>query len=100
MILRADVTASGAPGVWTEVHRGTTGDPRGSAQNNVVLEFLGDYVVRGRHRRLRRGRLERHAAGFALHRGQYVAGCRAGRRTAAGPLDAAGDPAGLSGDVR
>ena len=44
VILHADVTASGAPGTWTEVHRGLTGDPRASAQNNVVLEFLGDYV--------------------------------------------------------
>lgn len=44
VILHADVTASGAPGAWTEVHRGAMGDPRGSAQNNIVLEFLGDYV--------------------------------------------------------
>ena len=44
VILHANVTASGAPDAWTEVHRGATGDPRGSAQNNVVLEFLGDYV--------------------------------------------------------
>jgi hypothetical protein len=44
VILHADVTASGAPGTWTEVHRGAAGDPRASAQNNVVLEFLGDYV--------------------------------------------------------
>jgi hypothetical protein len=44
VILHANVTASGAPGAWSEVHRGVTGDPRGSAQNNVVLEFLGDYV--------------------------------------------------------
>lgn len=44
VVLHADVTASGAPGTFTEVHRGATGDPRASAQNNVVLEFLGDYV--------------------------------------------------------
>jgi hypothetical protein len=45
VVLHADVTGSGAPGAWTEVHRGTvTGDPRASAQNNLVLEFLGDYV--------------------------------------------------------
>ena len=44
VVLHADVTGSGAPGAWTEVHRGATGDPRGSAQNNLVLEFLGDYV--------------------------------------------------------
>jgi hypothetical protein len=44
VILHANVTASGAPGTWTEVHRGATGDPRGSAQNNIAIEFLGDYV--------------------------------------------------------
>jgi hypothetical protein len=44
VVLHANVTASGAPGSWAEVHRGTTGDPRGSSQNNLVLEFLGDYV--------------------------------------------------------
>jgi hypothetical protein len=44
VILHANVTASGAPGAWSEVHRGATGDPRGSSQNNIVLEFLGDYV--------------------------------------------------------
>jgi hypothetical protein len=44
VILHANVTASGAPGTWSQVHRGATGDPRASAQNNVVLEFLGDYV--------------------------------------------------------
>jgi hypothetical protein len=44
VVLHANVSASGAPGAWTEVHRGVTGDPRGSAQNNLVLEFLGDYV--------------------------------------------------------
>jgi hypothetical protein len=45
VILHADVNpVTGAPIGWTEVHRGETGDPRGSAQNNIVLEFLGDYV--------------------------------------------------------
>jgi hypothetical protein len=44
VILHADVTGSGAPGAWSEVHRGVVGDPRGSAQNNIALEFLGDYV--------------------------------------------------------
>ena len=34
----------GVPGAWGEVHRGATGDPRGSSQNNLWLEFLGDYV--------------------------------------------------------
>jgi len=44
VILHANVTATGAADAWVEVHRGETGDPRGSAQNNVVIEFLGDYV--------------------------------------------------------
>jgi len=35
---------TGAPGAWAEVHRGVVGDPRASSQNNLVLEFLGDYV--------------------------------------------------------
>jgi hypothetical protein len=34
----------GAPTGWTEMHRGAPGDPRGSSQNNLVAEFLGDYV--------------------------------------------------------
>ncbi len=45
VVLHTEANASsGAPGTWTEVHRGATGDPRASAQNNLVLEFLGDYV--------------------------------------------------------
>ena len=45
VVLHADVSGSGAPGAWTEIHRSAvTGDPRASAQNNLVLEFLGDYV--------------------------------------------------------
>ena len=45
VVLHADVSGSGAPGTFTEVHRSAvTGDPRASAQNNLVLEFLGDYV--------------------------------------------------------
>ena len=31
-------------GAWTTLHRGATGDPRNSSQNNLVGEFLGDYV--------------------------------------------------------
>jgi hypothetical protein len=34
----------GVVGPFSEVHRGATGDPRGSSQNNLVMEFLGDYV--------------------------------------------------------
>ena len=35
---------SGGTGAFTEGHRGAPGDPRGSSQNNLVGEFLGDYV--------------------------------------------------------
>jgi hypothetical protein len=45
VVLHANVDpATGVPSGWTQVHRGVTGDPRGSAQNNIVIEFLGDYV--------------------------------------------------------
>jgi hypothetical protein len=38
-------SAGGGPtGAFTEIHRSTPGDPRGSSQNNLVAEFLGDYV--------------------------------------------------------
>lgn len=43
VFLQAAVGASGT-GWFTEVHRGAPGDPRGSSQNNLVGEFLGDYV--------------------------------------------------------
>lgn len=43
VVLHADVV-SGATGNFTELHRGAPGDPRGSSQNNLVGEFLGDYV--------------------------------------------------------
>jgi hypothetical protein len=43
-VLHADVGTSGTPTSWTLLHRGAVGDPRAAAQNNVVLEFLGDYV--------------------------------------------------------
>jgi hypothetical protein len=39
----ADVSA-GTIGAWTTLHRGTPGDARGASQNNLVGEFLGDYV--------------------------------------------------------
>ena len=39
-----DVGEDGPPDGWTEVHRGADGDPRASAQNNLAIEFLGDYV--------------------------------------------------------
>jgi hypothetical protein len=44
VVLHADVGPAGAPTGWTEVHRGAVGDSRGSAQNNIIIEFLGDYV--------------------------------------------------------
>ena len=44
VVKHADIGGSGAPGAWAELHRGATGDPRGSSQNNLWLEFLGDYV--------------------------------------------------------
>ena len=33
-----------APGTFTERHRGASGDARGSSQNDLAAEFLGDYV--------------------------------------------------------
>jgi hypothetical protein len=42
--LHADVNAAGAPTGLAETHRGAVGDPRGSSQNNLVAEFIGDYV--------------------------------------------------------
>jgi hypothetical protein len=45
VVLHADVPAGGgAPGAFSLLHRGVPGDPRGSSQNNLVAEFLGDYV--------------------------------------------------------
>lgn len=44
VVKHADIGPNGVPGAWGEVHRSAPGDPRGSAQNNLWLEFLGDYV--------------------------------------------------------
>jgi len=44
VVKHADIGANGAPGTWSELHRGAPGDPRASSQNNLWLEFLGDYV--------------------------------------------------------
>jgi hypothetical protein len=33
-----------ATGAFSEIHRGAPGDPRGSSQNGLTAEFLGDYV--------------------------------------------------------
>ena len=43
VMLHADVTG-GATGSFTEIHRSTPGDPRGSSANALTDEFLGDYV--------------------------------------------------------
>ena len=43
VVLHADVSTA-TTGPFTEIHRGAPGDPRGSSQNNLVAEFLGDYV--------------------------------------------------------
>src|SRR5205807_7744262 len=46
VVLHADsATNPGtATGSFSELHRGVPGDPRGSSQNNLAGEFLGDYV--------------------------------------------------------
>ncbi|OLE32332.1 MAG: hypothetical protein AUG45_10515 [Ktedonobacter sp. 13_1_20CM_3_54_15] len=44
VVKHADIGANGAPGTWSELHRSAPGDPRASSQNNLWLEFLGDYV--------------------------------------------------------
>jgi hypothetical protein len=44
VVKHADVGSNGALGSWSTLHRSTPGDPRGSSQNNLWLEFLGDYV--------------------------------------------------------
>ena len=42
-VLHATVD-SGEVGAFAPVHRGESGDARGSSQNNLAAEFLGDYV--------------------------------------------------------
>jgi hypothetical protein len=45
VLLHASVAAGSKPtGAFASVHRGANGDPRGSSQNNLQAEFLGDYV--------------------------------------------------------
>jgi hypothetical protein len=44
VVKHAEVGATGAPTSWTTLHRGANGDARGSSQNNLAGEFLGDYV--------------------------------------------------------
>jgi hypothetical protein len=44
VVTHADVTAAGAVGAFTELHRSPSGDARASSQNDLQAEFLGDYV--------------------------------------------------------
>ncbi len=44
VVKHADIGAGGALGSWSELNRGASGDARGTSQNNLVGEFLGDYV--------------------------------------------------------
>jgi len=43
VVLHADVS-NGVPGAFAELDRSANGDPRGSSQNGLTAEFLGDYV--------------------------------------------------------
>jgi hypothetical protein len=44
VVVHADAGGTAPTGAFSEIHRGAPGDPRGSSQNNLVGEFLGDYV--------------------------------------------------------
>ncbi|SRR6266550_2386480 len=44
VFMKASATGAAPTGSFAEVHRSTSGDPRASSQNNLVAEFLGDYV--------------------------------------------------------
>ncbi len=51
VMLHANVSGSGRVRGFTLLHRGAVGDPRGSSQNNLAAEFLGDYVYAAATRR-------------------------------------------------
>lgn len=44
VVMHADVIPHSGPGPFALVHRGALGEARGSSQNNLQAEFLGDYV--------------------------------------------------------
>ncbi len=44
VVKHADIDSAGNLGAFSELQRGAAGDPRASSQNNLWLEFLGDYV--------------------------------------------------------
>jgi hypothetical protein len=44
VVLHADVSGGGIVGAFSLIHRGESGDARGSSQNDLAAEFLGDYV--------------------------------------------------------
>jgi hypothetical protein len=44
VVRHADVSATGVVGAFATLERGVSGDARGSSQNNLWMEFLGDYV--------------------------------------------------------
>src|SRR5215218_517868 len=44
VVTHADVTAGRTVGAFSQLHRSPPGDARGSTQNDLTAEFLGDYV--------------------------------------------------------
>ena len=44
IVTHADVAANGTIGAFTRLIKSTPGDARGSSQNDLTAEFLGDYV--------------------------------------------------------
>jgi hypothetical protein len=44
VVLHSNLSSAGAPAGWSQIHRGAGGDPRGTSQNGLTAEFLGDYV--------------------------------------------------------